>query len=192
MCKIKFIPEEFDKVICEFKFAEPNQCTHGSEQQIVNQIIINAPQEIIYNKKKFDAETNELANNFKLPICIYSMITFRQEYKYYDQIDWIVNIRKVDNEEWISGVLSEKVAEGEYLMPSPWEEENRLEEKEKAKDAQKYSEADLQLGTGLCGAINIDLHEYIDLIPEEGEYEIFVSKSGLESNRVRVKITFYD
>ena len=103
--------------------------------------------------------------------------------------DWMVNIRKIDSDKWCSGVLTEQQKDELVEIP-PHLEGEELAVQEESKKAQKYSDNELDTGEQMNGAMAFDLHEYIDVILEEGEYEIYVSTFGLESNRVTVKITF--
>ena len=61
---------------------------------------------------------------------------------------------------------------------------------EKQKEAQKYSDDELDVFPRKVYSINVDLAKHSKIGFEEGEYEIYLSRYGLKTNSVIVKITF--
>lgn len=188
MTKIEFIPEKFADVVCEFGINRSNSCTPHKGGRIINEIKINAPEEIIYQIEQVDNSPNIQSINPKLPICIYSVITSRRGHKYHEMSDWVVRIKKVGDDEWYSGIVTKPVDPHDIANPNLKDYELLIQEKRK--EAKKYSDSELNTGGAVASSYNFDLHEYIDIILDKGAYEVYLSKSGLESNHVIVKTTF--
>ena len=185
MSKIQFIPKEFHDVVCDFQNGMGNPCT---PKEVRYSIRINAPKEVIlYVNKGYNANLNTAY--LQLPICIEASITDRRRYKYLDLTTWVINVRKAGSDKWQINKLEiddyDEMEEGD-----PFIEIEKREELEKQKDAQKYSDDELDVLPGNGYTFNIDPVKHSGVVFEEGEYEIFLSCCGLDSNSVIVKITF--
>jgi hypothetical protein len=62
------------------------------------------------------------------------------------------------------------------------------ERQQRIEEAQKYSNAELDEGQASGNFFNLNLMDYVVMPFESGIYEIYLSFSGLESNRVKVEI----
>ena len=181
---IEYIPKEFHDVKLGFYENKENICTPyfpGACSKIKNQIAINVPQKIICNKI-----------DLIIPLCGVYMIPERRGLKYADLSTPIIHIRKIGEETWFQGEIVDLFLENTnpYIPPDYYIEEEKRQQR--IKDAQKYSDDELIEKEGLSfgKAINVNLAEYINLSFQEGIYEVYVSKSGLESNHVKVEIIF--
>ena len=54
-----------------------------------------------------------------LPICLLYVIVRNRFYKYYDQKDFVIYVKKTDSDKWISGMVVEDAKE--YLVITDWE-----------------------------------------------------------------------
>ena len=146
-----------------------------------NKIEINIPQKIIFRRP---------ASEFTpiIPVCGAYVITRRRGAKYAHLSAKMLHIRKAGEETWHSGEIIPS-EEGVIALPLNYEkwEKERLE---RIKQAQQYSDDELDEGNASGSAINVDLMEYVDIQLESGVYEIYLSFCGLESNRARVEIIF--
>jgi hypothetical protein len=104
----------------------------------------------------------------------------------------MLHIRKVGSDIWHSGEITPPPLVFGTPDYDPYEEEERKRIAEEVKRAQNYTEEELNApGQRASGrSMSLNLMEYIDFPFEEGIYEIYLSFSGLESNRVKVEIIF--
>ena len=183
MKNIEFIPKEFHEVELGYYKSEDNECTplYPYSAYLNNEIKINIPKKIIIRRP-----VSEIVPI--IPVCGTYMITFRRGLKYDHLSAKMFYIRKVGEERWYSGKMMSPNA-GEFLLPPDHDEEER-ERDEKVKQAQQYSDDELDEGNGWGSAFNVDLMEYVDIQLEPGVYEVYLSFSGMSSNRMRVEIIF--
>ena len=186
MKNIEFIPEYFHQV----KLDDNHQSVRhkltpyypdSPSLYFKNKIEINIPQKIILRRP---------ASEFTpiIPVCGAYVITLRRASKYAHLSAEMLHIRKAGEETWHSGEII-PLEEGVIALPLNYEklEKERLE---RIKQAQQYSDDELDEGNASGSAINVDLMEYVDIQLESGVYEIYLSFCGLESNRARVEIIF--
>ena len=192
MSKIQFIPKEFHDVVCDFQSGRrANPCT---PKDVRFSIRINAPKEVVlYLNTSCNREFN--TEHLQLPICIKASLAERRTYKNFDLAAFGVNVRRVNSDEWQTDELELTIEEereyyDETAEGSPLLEMIRKEEEEKQEDAQKYSDDELDVYPAIGYTSNVDLAKHSKIVFEEGEYEIYLSRYGLETNRVIVKITF--
>jgi hypothetical protein len=180
---IKFIPEEFNDIELGYYCTRENSCSPKFSIGMipVNTITVNIPQKIIYKMKD---------ENFEpiIPVCIAYMISERRGYKYSTLPRQILHIKKVGEESIYSGEIVDK--DESLIIVPPNRDMVIKQHKERVKEAQKYSDEELDQGqqqaTG--GYMNVNLLEYIDISLQSGKYEIHLSFCGLESNRMIVEI----
>ena len=190
MDKIKFTPKEFNKIEYGYFQSSSNACTPSAGDSY-SFIKINVPREVIYYSKNSVKTTNMLSIDPLLPICTSEMYAYKRISKYYNLVDLTFHIKKADSDKWHSGILtpSDPPREGSYDYRELTDEE-KLNIQNQIKEAQYYHDDEIDTGNASGRVMNLNLHEYVQIILEEGEYEIYLSKSGLESNHVIVKITF--
>ena len=189
MKTIEFIPKKFNDVKLGLYETYKNPCSPGYPRDITdrlwNKIVINAPRKIIYTIN------NEMDTLIPIiPVCGAHIVTDRRGLKYNDLGASIFHIRKINDENWFTGRIIDKDLQYEFpALPPDYEEEQRELEREIA-EAQKYADEELEEGQASGGFLNVNLMEYVDMPFEPGKYEIYLSFSGLESNRVFVEIIF--
>jgi hypothetical protein len=187
MDTIEFIPQEFHSVELGLYKSGENICTpyypDFSSKIPINQLVINIPQKIICHSD---------SNTLVIPLCGAYVITERRGLKYAHLSTPIIHVRKVGEETWYSGELVDPNLRNEYpdLPPNYYEEEAKRQQR--IKEAQKYTDAELDENVGQShgSAININIVDFVNISFEEGAYEVYLSKSGLESNRVKVEIVY--
>lgn len=184
MKPIQYIPEIFHDIKLGYYESGINSCTPYYPNDpcfiLLNEIAINAPQKIICNIK--DSGFIPI-----IPICGFYVITLRRCAKYNDLAADIIHIRKKDEDIWYTGEMKENT-ENEYPILPPGYEEAEIERQKEIEEAQKYNLDDLNEGQASSRAININLLEYINMPFLPGNYEIYMSSCGLESNHVEVEI----
>ena len=187
MNTIQFIPQEFENIKLGYYESAENACTPAYKSKpvefMINKILINAPQKIIYYPSD---------SNFKpiVPICGVYMITSRRGLKYAHLSAQMLHIRKVGYSDWHSGEIVAPNLQYEHPALPPNFYEDQKETEQEIKEAQKYSDEELNQGQASGSAININLMEYVNVELSSGLYEIYLSFNGLESNRVIVEIIF--
>ena len=160
----------------------PNDAT----DDLWNEIIIKAPEKIIIPNTCLKTGINPI-----FPVCVAMVITARRGYKYAQLSDEILHIRNTESNKWITGqIFDETLLDGNPIVPSPVEDDWEKELQKRIKDAQKYTEDELDEGRASGTYRNIDLLKYVDISLEQGIYEIYFSTKGLESNKVQVEIVF--
>ena len=163
MKNIEFIPKEFHKVELGYYKSERHKLTpyypHSPSMYFKNKIEINIPQKIIIRRPL--SEIMPI-----IPVCGVYIITFRRSAKYDHLSAKMFYIRKVGEERWYSGEMMDP-REGEFLLP-PDHDEWKKEREEEAKQAQQYSDDELDEGNGAGSAFNVDLMEYVDIQLEPG------------------------
>ena len=186
MKPIEFIPKEFNDVKLGYYERFRNPCSPGYPHDITdflwNKIVINAPRKIIC---RIGGDTLIPV----IPVCGAHIVTWRREMKYYDLANMFY-IKKINAENWFTGEIVDKSENpGIPALPPNYQEEQRELEKERI-EAQSYSEEELEEGQASGGFLNVNLMDYVEIPFEPGVYEIYLSFSGLESNRVKVEIVF--
>ena len=177
---LEYIPKEFNKVELGFNQSEENACTPQLPESLTakSQIMINMPKKII---------CKDLANLI-IPLCGMSEISQRRGLKY-AHLKPVINVRKIGEETWYQGKIVDLKSRSPLKQPDYYEKEKRRQQR--IAEAQKYSDDELddQDGIYFGTVFNVDIVPYFNEISfQEGVYEIYLSKSGLESNRVRVEI----
>lgn len=183
MQSIQFIPKAFHDVKLGFDEHTIHALTpHYPEPHDVmwNEIAINSPKRIIFSPKTVDFAPI-------IPVCAYSVITSRRGLKFIDQIALLIHIKKTDEDEWFTGEIVEEEDENIVLDD---DERDAEERQERIKEAQKYTLEELEDSQAACLAININALEYVNIPLTSGFYDIYLSKSGLESNRMQEEIVF--
>ena len=183
MKTIEFIPKEFNDVKLGYYETSSNLCSPIFPGGIpIDTIAINTPQKIVFNRYSKDFM-------FVVPVCIAYMISDRRGLKYNHLSPKIVHIRKNGEDIIYSNEIIDKDMQDEYPeFPSGYEEEEN-ERLALVEDAQKYSDEELKYSQFAGGGyMNVNLMEYIDIPLESGKHEIWMSFSGLESNRAIVEI----
>ncbi len=185
MQSIYFYPIEFNDVKLGIDEKEihpliPNY--PNPDEVLLNQIAINAPQKIIFSSEKIDLE-------LCIPVCGYYLITSRRILKYANQDKLLVHIKKDSDQEWIEGEIVDQPI-NEHPAAPPWADKQEEEKRKRILEAQKYSDEELNQGQASEDVINVNVMNYVKISLEKGVYEIYLSKSGLESNHVKVEIVF--
>ena len=185
MKAVQFIPKAFHDVKLGYEQDVIHALTpHYPETEYVmkNEIAINIPQKIIFNPKEDDFTPI-------IPVCGFFVITSRRGLKFIDKIALLIHIKKADEEEWFSGEIIEDYEDEIPDIPE-WTEKEEEERQQRIKEAQKYTLEELEDGTAAALAININALKYVKMPITSGFYDIYISKSGLESNRMQVEIVF--
>lgn len=180
---IEYIPKEFHNVKLGFYESEENVCTpHFSDSLSKNrsQIVINVPQKVICNKE----------DSLVIPLCCVYLFSERRVVKYANSSITIIYIKKMGEDIVYQGTVIDLNAKNKhpYRPPNYKEQEERRQQEIKA--AQKYSDDELDEEDGfyLGENINVDIVKYVKTSFETGIYEVYVAKSGMESNHVKVEI----
>jgi hypothetical protein len=187
MKNIEFIPKEFNNVELGYYETSKNPCSPGYPRDITdvlwNEIVINAPRKIIC--------TNSGDTLIPvIPICGAYIVTSRRESKYYEFSARIFHIKKINEANWFTGKIEDKNLQYEFpILPPTYKEDKRQMERERI-EAQNLSDEELDEGQASGNFFNVNLMEYVEMPFEPGIYEIYLSFSGLESNRVKVEIVF--
>ncbi len=186
---IEFIPKEFNNVELGYNETSKNPCSPGYPRDVTdvlwNEIVINAPRKIIC--------TNSGDTLIPvIPICGAYVTTSRRDFKYYDLGTWIFHIRKINEGTWFTGEIVYVDESLRYEFPAlpPNHEKEEREMERRIAEAQKYSDEELEEGQASGDYFNENLMDYVEIPFEPGIYEIYLSFSGLESNRVKVEIIF--
>lgn len=185
MNKIKFIPNEFQNMECGYRSVVPNPCTPQFENGTIG-IKINGPHQMICYAIISDNPATRATVPPYLPICISYKITKKRQYKYYKDSDMVVYIKNKKDEHWNSGVVHYE--DGGDNIPSPEEEGDNRKIQEEIKNAQNYSEDMLDNSPHFGAAMNLNVLEYVDMPLKAGEYEIYLTNFGLESNHITVEV----
>ena len=183
MQTIQFIPKEFHEVKLGYYETVENSCSphYRDEMRTVHQITINSPGKIISNK----------GFTTIIPVCAIYSLSLRRGLKYNHLSAKILHIKDIEESLVYTGKIEDKYMKYEYPVPAPFEEERERERMERVKEAQKYTDDELeQPGLAAVNYINVNLMEYVNVPLEPGKYEVWLSFSGLESNRVIVEIVF--
>ena len=187
MNTIEFIPKEFNDIQLGYNEDSETLCSQGYPNGLLqlnrNTIVVNAPQKIICNVS--DSTFVPI-----IPICIAFKITERRELKYTHLSAKMAYIKKVNEGTEFFGEVYNKNMDNEYPAPLSYPEEVQKERIRKTKEVQTLSDEELEDGQASGGFLNVNLMEYVDMPFEQGKYEIYLSFSGLESNRVKVEIVF--
>jgi len=183
MNNIEFIPKEFHEVKLGYYETEDNVCTPPNADFLWNEIVINVPSKII-------CYVSDSTFMPIIPICGAYIIGEKRAYKYMHLSAQMLHIRKKGDTIWHSGEIVEPNLEYEHPEPYPGEEEDKQRTNDEVKKAQSYSdeEIDKKEGQGSGGVFNVNLVDYVTFPFESGFFEIFLSFSGLESNRVILEI----
>jgi hypothetical protein len=116
-------------------------------------------------------------------------VSLKRGLKYAHLSAQMLHIRKLGEETVYSGEIEDKNMKYEYPDYPPYYEEEEKERQSMIEEAQKYSDEELdQPEIGGANYINVNLMEYVDIPFEAGEYEIYLSFSGIESNHTTVEI----
>lgn len=183
MQAIQFIPKAFHDV----KLGLDHNVIHSltpyypeTDDVMKNEIAINIPQKIIFNPK---------GDEFTpiIPLCAYFVITSRRGLKFIDQIALLIHIKKTTEEEWFSGEI---IYDDEDELPDDEADREEKRRQERIKEAQKYTLEELEDGQAGADAINVNILDYVKTPLTSGFYEVYMSRSGLESNRMQVEIVF--
>lgn len=191
--EIEFRPKKFNNVKLGEYGQEQNPCSPFYPLDIAfmlwNEIVINAPKKIIYYTK------NDTIIPV-IPVCGAHMITDKRDYKYYELAIKTFYIRKLGEETFYSGKMvnyyyydDDDETLDESLL-SLFSEEEEVERQRRIEEAQKYTDEELDHGQSAPIYFNENLMDYVEMPFEPGIYEIYVAKSGLKSNRVKVEIIF--
>ena len=184
MNSIVFIPNDFHNVKFGLYESGENVCTPfypNFEMKIKNEVVINIPQKIICNSE---------IDSLIIPICGAYIIGERRGLKYAHLSTPIIHIFKIDEETWYSGKIIDpnlKYEHPDLSFYNTKQEKNRMQ---KIKEAQSYSDDELNNETGSFSgsAINVNALDFVDLTIQPGIYEIYISMYGLESNQLQVEI----
>jgi hypothetical protein len=186
MENIKFIPKEFRDVELNLYNHKKYPCTpHYTEDLFASSIIlINIPKKIyVYQYNKEIKEIKQV-----IPMCAVFAISQKRALKYEHLSTPKIHIRKVDQDITYSGEIVDPNLKYEYLVYPPGYEEAQKKKIEMIKEAQKYSDEELNDGLIAGDAMNINLLDYVDMPFIAGRYEIFISCYNLESNKTYVEI----
>ena len=185
MKNIEFIPQEFNIVKLGFyETSETVSFLQFSEGIPMNTITISTPQKIICN-------TNDKYFVPVIPVCAVYIVSLKRGLKYSYLSAKMLHIRNIYEETIYSGEIVDKNMEYEHPIYPPNYEEEEKERLARVEEAQKYSDEELDMpGLFEGNFINVNLMDYMDIPFQTGVYEIYLSFSGLESNRVEVEIVF--
>lgn len=181
---IRLVPEAFMKVELSDNTDE-HPCSPGYPDRLreLNVIGINTPDSIFYNATK---EKNPV-----IPVCMGGMISRRRTMKYYDLRPKIVNVRRLSDGEVFSGEIVPLESPWVSVHPARnpyWEHEQKRIQRE-VREAQKYSDDELDEGQAGGCYLNFNAMDFIKDMPfQPGRYEVWISFCGLESNRRIVEI----
>lgn len=185
MYKTKFIPNDFQNMECGYHSVIPNACTPQLEKGKTG-IKINGPRQMICYIITSDTQAIGVTVVPYLPICFSYKITKKRQYKHYEESNIIIYIKNEKDKNWTSGVVHYE--DDGYNIPSPEEEEDMRKIQEEVKNAQNYSEDTLDKGPSFGATMNLNVLEYVNIPLKSGEYEIYLTNFGLESNHIIVKI----
>lgn len=188
--EIRFIPETFNQIELGYLSNSQTPCSpmypNDATDDLWNEIIIKAPEKIMIPNTCLKTGIKPT-----LPVCVAMVITARRGYKHAQLSDEVLHIRNTESNKWITGqIFDETLLDGNPIVPSPVEDDWEKELQKRIKDAQKYTEDELDEGRASGTYRNIDLLKYVDISLEQGIYEIYFSTKGLESNKVQVEIVF--
>ena len=190
MYKIQFLPKGFND-IKGLSIYEPNDCT--PELDVYNTkcsvLKISAPQTMTCFFKKLK-QTEDVKVDPYLPICFNFLISGKRIYKYENKKEIALFIRKKSTTKWYSGTVEDKDPSSLIFVDEAGNED--IEFQKKVKEAQNYSDDELEDGSISGYAMNLNVIEYVDFPLEEGTYEIYLAQYNLESNHVFVDIVFED
>ena len=187
MKNIEFIPKEFHDVKLGYNETEMNPCSPGYPEELFssNMIVINIPQKIIYRLDK-DSVVQPM-----IPVCMLYVVSAKRSLKYDSLSQILIHMSKGGiSDEIYRGDIYDNNPDLQHEHPSidPFAEESEKERAAMVREAQNYSEEELDEGTDWGRFININLLDYVDIPIEAGRYEIWVTYYGLESNRAFVEI----
>ena len=181
MKNIEFIPKEFHDVELDLYDHKEYPCTPGYPEVFFesNIILINIPKKIIYKSCNVPPI---------IPLCAIFAISQKRALKYNHLSTEVIYIKRVDQKIIYSGEIVDPNLKYEHPIypPNYYEEEEKREKL--IKEAQTYSDEELDEGLIIGNAMNINLLEYVDIPLSSGKYEIYLSCCGLESNRAFVEI----
>lgn len=102
----------------------------------------------------------------------------------------MLHVRNIKDDKVYSGEVYESGRDNEFPIEPPEEvqEIERSRREAAIAEAQQYSDAELDEGQSGMVYLNVDALRYVDIPIVSGRYEIFFSKSGLESNHCFVDI----
>ena len=190
MCKTKFIPKEFHDVVCDLNSGGDNPCT---PEEVLFAIRINAPKEVIFYVKG-GYSPNLPRECLQLPLCMVAIPSNIRADKYYDLFARVISVRKVGSDEWqVDKIVGETPIA--FKMPvdtSAYDTICAEEQLERHNKALRYSDDEIDILPASIYTNNADLYKHTKLLFEEGDYEVFISRYGLESNHITIKISFKD
>lgn len=183
MKSIKFIPEEFNNIKLGYNETEQSVSSLQFPDGIpINTITISTPDKIVCNLKYEDFTP-------VIPVCAVYLVSLKRGLKYNDLSAMMLHIRKLDEKAVHSGEIVDKGLGDDHPILPPGHLEDEKQRLAMVEEAQGYSDEELDLpGLFEGNFLNINLIEYIDIPLKSGKYEIYLSFSGLESNRTIVEV----
>lgn len=183
MKQIKFFPEIFGMVELGYSKTSKTICSPGYPEcnTPLNTLQLNAPQKIMY-----DIPSDK--STIIIPICIVYNISLRRIYKYYNE-NMTLYIQAIDQKKNYSGeVYNEEYIGDEIPLPPVYYEQIIKERNINIKEAQKYSDKELDEGPSYQSFMNLNAITYVKISFEPGKYVIWYTFRGLESNHCHFEI----
>lgn len=187
MRKVSYIPTEFHNIELQLGLigSISNECRpyYGDFSMYCHssKVLINVPQKIICNS----------SDSLIIPLCGAYSITNRRGLKYANTTT-TVYIRQIGDTTWYSGKIYDASSYDPFPIvypPNYFKQEKKRQQK--IKKAQKYSEEELEQDDSASGgSFDVNVLDYIEMPFTPGTYEVYLSMSGLESNREQVEIVF--
>lgn len=189
MYKIKLVPDEFQNRECGYRSVVPNPCTPRFEEGETG-LRINGPRQMIRYKIPSDNQAASVVVRPYLPICFSYKITTKRLYKHDKDSDIVIYIKNKKDEHWSSGVVRYE-DEGNNI-PGPDEDGENRKFREEIENAQNYPENALDNGPGFGAAMNLNVLDYVAIQLEPGEYEMYLTNFGLQSNHIMMEVVIKD
>lgn len=177
MQHLKFIPEEFNNIEVGFSKTAMTFCSPGYPNRDIplNTLLINAPEKILYTMQSRDTAV-------VIPICIADNISLRRLHKYHKD-DLIFHIKMINQEKVYSGKIYDEEDAGDRIPIPSHLHKKMIEDRDlNNKEAQKYNDDELDEGVSYPSFMNLNVLNYVKIPFQSGQYEIWYTFRGLESN----------
>lgn len=184
MKSITFIPKEFEDIELGYDKTNSNKLTPLYPDGISsNTIAINTPTKVIYKISK-DSVVKP-----SIPLCTIYAISSKRGLKYANLSAKIIHVKELNSDIIYSGEIIPLDLQYEYPAEDPDCAEEEIERQAMILEAQNYSDDELDdFSVRRGNFMNIDVLEYVDMPIKSGKYEVYLSFSGLESNKAIVEI----
>jgi hypothetical protein len=180
MKPIAFVPQEFNDIKLGYFQDGATPCSPDRPLGKLSFIAINSPGKVI-----FDPQADSLLS--VVPICAVYSVASRRLLKYYKLSAKLLTVKDLKTNILYTGEVKEPYRGQSISMGI-----RRSDLEERLWAAQNYHDNEIDLAvagnTVTEGYMNLNMMEYVDFPFVPGRYEVWMSFSGLESNRVTVEI----